>query len=118
MTKAALQLEDGYMAIRILDGIPADQREGPLHLGFTGEAYLLIGRTGEVVRNLEAAVSKTPEVQGFNFSLARAYIVEGKETLAMKTFNRYAELAGLDPFMYSQFRALTLEKFSETRKEP
>ena len=118
MTKAALQLGDGYMAIRILDGIPADQREGPLHLGFAGEAYLLVGRTGEAVKDLEAAVTRTQEVQRFHFSLARAYILEGKEALAMKTFGRYAELAGIDPLMYSQFRALTLEKFSETRKEP
>ncbi|GBE15354.1 tetratricopeptide repeat protein [bacterium BMS3Abin14] len=111
MATAAIQLSEGERALGILNGIPPAERSPIRHLGLSGEALLLAGRTGEAVKNLEAAIQKAPEVRRFLFSLARAYVVKGDESYARKTFNKYAELSGLAEGDYGDFRRTTLDKF-------
>lgn len=109
MAKAAIKLNDGEKALRILDGIPASRRKNTRHLALSGEAYLLVGRIDDSIRNLEEAVLKTPDVKRFLLPLARAYIIAGKESLAKDIFQRYAELSDTAPNEYSEFRSRTLD---------
>lgn len=112
MAKAAIQLSDGEKALGILKGIPDAEREPIRHLGYTGEALLLAGKTGEAVKNLEVVVVKAPDVRRFLFSLARAYVVKGDESSARKTFEKYAALSGPAKDDYEDFRRITLDTFN------
>jgi len=114
--KAALQLGNGEMALRVLNGIPDVQRDTVLHHGLLGEALMLAGRTEEAIRNLQTAVAMAPDVRRFLFSLSRAYILTGDESSARETFVKYAALSGIQEEDYARFRIITLDAFPGREK--
>lgn len=118
IAKAALQLRDGAMAIRVLETIPPTQRDAVIHPGLSGEGLLLTEDTDGAIRNLKEAVSRVPDSRRFLYSLTRAYILAGDEPLAKDIFNRYADLSGISRDDFGEFRRITLDDFKVREQRP
>jgi predicted Zn-dependent protease len=74
---------------------------------------MLVGRIDEAIVAFKKALTYEPDVKRFLLSLTRAYIADGSEQEARRTFQRYAARSDIDENGYEDFRNMTILSLSE-----